>query len=1200
MCRKLIYLIVVLAVVPTTAQIAQAQFITSVTHRNTDADAPEDPEIAPNPLDEDELCFVDRTHQYNEIPAYLIGADYVLTANDNKNVSSYELDVTLSATIPEGTKLYLFLDNRMGAAAGGLGVDPDLSGMPWVANMGFTDTGDDIGIDEDGDGDIDQYSSVFSLAVTPGTITLGGCTEGHGGNMYGAAVMGPRLKARDPDPADGAQNVTLALLQWTAGDTAAFHDVYFGTDPDALEFMARKPRQQALYYHSPGITPGTTYYWRVDEVEADDTTVHTGDVWSFSVPSSTAYDPVPADGADLVSTEVELSWTAGFTGVLHDVYFGTDETEVTDGTGDTFKSRWPLTTFSPGTLAEETTYYWRIDEIETDMTTKHKGEVWSFTTVPDIPISDPNLLLWWKLDEGAGRLALDWSGHDHHGTLADDPQWVEGTVGGALEFDGAGDRVVDDDAEDFLNGLDAITVCMWIKSDLVGTDRGFINCEQPDGSDSFVTMRYDNAGGNSGNDDCLKMAVTTTSGESQLESSSNTQTTEWQHVAMTWSDGGLTRFYMNAVEDTGADRNNPNNTGTISGCSTLIIGAGAKDETTATQGWDGLIDDVRIYDKALTAEEIKEAMRGDTSLAWDPNPAHRSTTDVEKAVPLSWSPGEKAAQHDVYLGTDQTAVKNADASDTTGIYRGRHDPNTYTPPEGVEFGQTYYWRIDEFNTDATLSKGSVWSFAVANYLIVDDFEDYDDFCNRIFFTWTDGWGHSGDPDCGVPSSLGNGTGSTVGNLNAPFAEQTIVHSGGQSMPFEYNNSGTGGKARYSEAQREWASPQDWTRKAVKALTVYFYGDPANAAEQLYVAVEDNTGQVRVVNHPNPDAAQAAGWQEWNIALTQFSGVNLNAVKKLCIGLGNRVSPAAGGSGKIYIDDIRLHQPRCVASVLKPEADFTNDCVVDYSDLQTLANNWLRIIWDTTGGPDGSGSLVFGPTGDYVAIEDLHYAGTSFTQVSVSAWIRTASEADQYIISFDRNEYYRLEINGSGAGPGQVGWDVMTVTDGTEQQLDYGSVTRVDDDQWHHVVGVFDNGTATIYIDGTAEPSATGGPIFGTGETRFGFLGANSEATEFDGARGGGNPIQHLDDLRVYDYALAAADVTGLAQGTADPAIGPILWYQFDETSGDMTADASGNGYDGHLVFGWFDMNLHDDDVLNFKDFALVADQWLDKLLWPQP
>jgi hypothetical protein len=166
------------------------------------------------------------------------------------------------------------------------------------------------------------------------------------------------------------------------------------------------------------------------------------------------------------------------------------------------------------------------------------------------------------------------------------------------------------------------------------------------------------------------------------------------------------------------------------------------------------------------------------------------------------------------------------------------------------------------------------------------------------------------------------------------------------------------------------------------------------------------------------------------------------------------------------------------------------------------------------------------------------------------------------------------------------------------QVDYGSVTRVDDGQWHHVVGVFDNGTLAIYIDGIPEPSATGGPTFGRGNTRFGFLGANSEATAFDGARGGGNPVQQLDDFRIYDYALPPGPIVTLYNGTGQPVTGPILWYKLDETSGSIAADSSGNGYDGHLVFSWFEINLHDDTAIDFKDYAILADTWLDKALWP--
>ncbi|UCE47082.1 MAG: LamG domain-containing protein, partial [Phycisphaerales bacterium] len=349
----------------------------------------------------------------------------------------------------------------------------------------------------------------------------------------------------------------------------------------------------------------------------------------------------------------------------------------------------------------------------------------------------------------------------------------------------------------------------------VGTDRGFINCEQPDGSDSFVTMRYDNTGANSGNDDCLKMAVTTTSGESQLETSANTQVTEWQHIAMTWSSGELIRFHINGVEDTGADRNNPNNTGTLSGCSTLIIGAGAYDDNTTSEGWDGLIDDVRIYNRALTAEEIKEVMRGEPDLAWNPSPANRSTPDIAVVTPLSWSPGDKAAQHDVYFGTDGDAVADANASDTTGVYRGRQSNTSFTPAEPLEWGTgPYYWRIDEINTDGTISKGRIWSFTVANFLLVDDFEKYTDndpANEAVWQFWIDGYADAAN-------------GSQMGNAVPPYMELSTVQQGKQAVEMFFNN--TGGVMN-SEVELPIEQGRDWTRNGVEELSLWFHGQPAS-------------------------------------------------------------------------------------------------------------------------------------------------------------------------------------------------------------------------------------------------------------------------------------------------------------------------------------------------------------------------------------
>jgi hypothetical protein len=95
--------------------------------------------------------------------------------------------------------------------------------------------------------------------------------------------------------------------------------------------------------------------------------------------------------------------------------------------------------------------------------------------------------------------------------------------------------------------------------------------------------------------------------------------------------------------------------------------------------------------------------------ASNPSPAD-GAVDVYRNVTLSWTSGLNAVSHDVYFGTDRNAVAYSDTSDATSIYRGRHSNTSYTPPENVEDGQTYYWRIDEVDSEGKTTTGAVWSF----------------------------------------------------------------------------------------------------------------------------------------------------------------------------------------------------------------------------------------------------------------------------------------------------------------------------------------------------------------------------------------------------------------------------------------------------------------------------------------------------------
>jgi hypothetical protein len=121
------------------------------------------------------------------------------------------------------------------------------------------------------------------------------------------------------------------------------------------------------------------------------------------------------------------------------------------------------------------------------------------------------------------------------------------------------------------------------------------------------------------------------------------------------------------------------------------------------------------------------------------------------------------------------------------------------------------------------------------------------------------------------------------------------------MPLAYDNA-----VGKSEATLTLTSNNDWTLNGVNTLTIWFRGDTDNAAEQMYVVLNGSA----VVQHDNPDAAQIAAWDQWNIDLARFAdqGVNLANVNSITLGFGNRDNPVEGGSGMVFFDDIRLYAP----------------------------------------------------------------------------------------------------------------------------------------------------------------------------------------------------------------------------------------------------------------------------------------------------
>jgi len=277
--------------------------------------------------------------------------------------------------------------------------------------------------------------------------------------------------------------------------------------------------------------------------------------------------------------------------------------------------------------------------------------------------------------------------------------------------------------------------------------------------------------------------------------------------------------------------------------------------------------------------------------AREPQPAD-GAADVALATELTWRAGREAESHQVYVSADQAAVTDGTAPVETVA------TNSFAAT-GLEFGMDYYWRVDEVNEADEISvwPGKTWTFVTQEYAAIDDFEAYDDDENRIYDTWLDGWV--------------NNTGSTVGYLEEPFAEQRIVFDGTQSMPLEYRNDVT---PFYSEAERDLGG-MNLTGNGADTLFVHFRGSAAATEDQagndpapVYVAVEDNAGNVATVAHSDPEATVLTEWQVWPIPFSELGGVNLNNVSMIYIGVGDRDNPSAGGAGTIYVDDVGYGRP----------------------------------------------------------------------------------------------------------------------------------------------------------------------------------------------------------------------------------------------------------------------------------------------------
>jgi len=188
------------------------------------------------------------------------------------------------------------------------------------------------------------------------------------------------------------------------------------------------------------------------------------------------------------------------------------------------------------------------------------------------------------------------------------------------------------------------------------------------------------------------------------------------------------------------------------------------------------------------------------------------------------------------------------------------------------------------------------------HLVLDDFESYGEPNNPLNKAWVDGLGYLPGEAQG---QRGNGTRSVIGYAEAPTLGNPTVHGGTESLFFAYDN---GYHPRYSEIERRWDELQNWAGTGADTLSIWYRGAASNAAQPLYMVLEDCYEVIAVVEHPaGSQAVQAEEWSQWTIPLSQFedAGLMLSRIVKIYMGVGNRDKPRYGGEGALYIDDITL-------------------------------------------------------------------------------------------------------------------------------------------------------------------------------------------------------------------------------------------------------------------------------------------------------
>ena len=789
----------------------------------------------------------------------------------------------------------------------------EFSVMPkneWV-HLAWTFDGTDLtlyvnGVDEVG-------PKPFSIGPNVDAPVLIGASDENGGRIFHGLLDEVRLYshalseaeipgamagkvwpyAYGPDPEDGELHTdTWVTLSWNPGPFAVSHDIYMGENLDDVNEATRdsdlfRINQDLTFYvagfpgyaYPDGLVPGTTYYWRIDEVnEAEPNSPWKGDVWSFMVPPKTAYYPDPADGTELVPINAILTWTSGFGAKLHTAYIGEDFDTVNDATGGASMG---TASYSPGPLKLAKTYYWRVDEFDGAAT--YKGEVWSFTTEGAVtgpnPADgavgiNPTQILTWN----AGAVAAS-----HEVYFGADADAVKNATKTSPEYKGP--KALGEESYD-PGKLLLETTYYWRIDEVNG-----INPDSPWAGNvwSFTTGDFFVIDDFEGYD----------AGEKQI----------WY----TWHDGlgygtpGTVDYF--AGNGTGAAVGDEN---TASYTEETIVHGG-------NQSMPLVFDNNKQgYSKYSEVELTLSAIRDWTeegveelSLWFRGNPASDGSF-VEGPVgtyTITSRSGDIWNQADEFhyayktlTGVGSIVARIKSVENTAGWAKcGVMIRETLDP--GSKFAAVY---VMPTNDDGSATNGVRFQARTdTNASATSDTSVATDEQRAVVAPY---WVKLERDVAGNFRGYYSSNGSTWQSMS--WNPQSVSMAGNVyvGLALTSNNTSTVCEAKISNVTVTGTVGPQWTNQDI--------GIESNAAEPLYVALSNSAGTPAVVIHDDPAAATIDIWTQWVIPIQAFAdqGIVLTNVDRIAIGLGTQGNMTIpGGSGKMYFDDIRLNRPEEAAA-----------------------------------------------------------------------------------------------------------------------------------------------------------------------------------------------------------------------------------------------------------------------------------------------